>query len=150
ELMKERARVKENEVIRACGYLGITDVRFFGYDDAVLTVRDDLIVRMASLIREVRPDVVVTHDPNELAGFGVHHAATSQLVLAAISVAAGVGVGDPNQPHNVAQIFFTVTALQYPLNVLASRSGWYPDLVVDITDMVEAKVRALDALRSQQ
>jgi LmbE family N-acetylglucosaminyl deacetylase len=149
-LMAERARVKEDEVIRGCSFLGITDVRFFRYDDAVLTVRDDLIVRMASLLREVRPDVIVTLDPNELGGFGVHHAATSQLALAAVGAAAGVGVGDPNQPHNVAQIFFTVSALQYPLNVLSSRSGWYPDLVVDITDVVEAKVRALDSLRSQQ
>jgi LmbE family N-acetylglucosaminyl deacetylase len=149
-LMAERAKVKEDEVIRACAFLGITDVRFFRYDDEVLTVREELIVRMARLIREVRPDVIVTHDPHELGVFGIHHAATSQLVLAAVSAAAGVGVGDPNQPHHVAQIFFTVTAHQYPLNVLQSRTGWYPDLLVDITDMVEAKVRALDALRSQQ
>jgi len=149
-LMKERASVKEDEVIRACGFLGITDVRFFRYDDEVLTVREELIVRMASLIREVRPDVIVTHDPHELGVYGVHHAATAQLVLEAISAAGGVGMGDPNQPHRVAQVFFTVSALQYPLNVLSSRGGWYPDLLVDITDVVENKVRALDALRSQQ
>jgi len=140
-LMDERARVKEDEVMRACGYLGITDVRFFRYDDEVLTVREELIVRMASLIREVRPDVIVTHDPQELGAYGVHHAVTAQLVLAAMAGAGGVGMGDPNPPHNVAQVYFTVSALQYPLNVLSSRSGWYPDLLVDITDMVEAKVR---------
>ena len=54
-LMAERAEVKADEVRRACGFLGITDVRFFGYDDAVLTLREELILRMASLIREVRP-----------------------------------------------------------------------------------------------
>ena len=59
--MAERAEVKADEVRRACAMLGITDVRFFGYDDAVLTLREELILRMASLIREVRPDVVVTH-----------------------------------------------------------------------------------------
>jgi LmbE family N-acetylglucosaminyl deacetylase len=149
-LMTERALVKEDEVRRACAFLSITDVRFFRYDDEVLTVREDLIVRMASLIREVRPDVIITHHPQELGIYGVHHAATSQLVLEAISAAGGVGVGDPNQPHRVAQVFFTVAALQYPLNVLSAGMGWYPDLIIDITDMVEAKVRALDALRSQQ
>jgi len=149
-LMAERAKVKEDEVVRACAFLGITDVRFFGYDDEVRTVREELIVRMARLLREVRPDVVVTHDPHELGVYGVHHAATSQLVLEGISAAGSVGVGDPNQPHRVAQVYFTVTALQYPLNVLSSRSGWFPDLLVDITDVVEQKVRALDALRSQQ
>jgi 4-oxalomesaconate hydratase len=148
-LMEERAKVKEDEVIRACGFLGITDVRFFGFDDEVLTVVGELVVRMARLIREVRPDVVVTHDPHELGVYGVHHAATSQLVLEAISAAARPGMGDRNRPHKVAQVFFTVTALQYPLNVLSSRTGWYPDLLVDITDVVENKVRAIDALRSQ-
>ena len=149
-LMAERATVKEDEVRRACAFLGITDVRFFRYDDAVLTLREELILQMASLIREVRPNVIVTHHPNELGGFGVHHAVTSQLVLEGISAAGGVGMGDPNPPHRVAQVFFTVTALQMPMNVLSTGLGWYPDVVVDITDVVEAKVRAIDAMRSQQ
>jgi LmbE family N-acetylglucosaminyl deacetylase len=106
-LMAERAEVKADEVRRACAMLGITDVRFFGYDDAVLTLREELILRMASLIREIRPDVIVTHHPNELGEFGNHHAMTAQL-------------------------------------------PWSPDLVVDITDVVEAKVAALDTMRSQQ
>jgi LmbE family N-acetylglucosaminyl deacetylase len=150
ELMDERAAVKEDEVRRACAFLGISDVRFFGYDDAAVTLREDLIDRMAKLIREVRPDVVVTHHPRELGGIGVHHAVTGQLVLEGIQAAGSVGADDPNRPHRVAQVFFTVSALQYPLSVLAADVRWFPDLLIDITDVVEAKVRAIDALRSQQ
>ncbi len=150
DLMAARTEVKEDEVRRACGCLGITDVRFFRYDDAVLTLREELILRVASLIRDIRPDVVVTHHPNELGEFGNHHAMTAQLVLNGIGAAAGVGVGDPNPPHRVAQIYFTVAALLMPSNALAAGLPWYPDLVVDITDVVEAKVRALDTMRSQQ
>lgn len=150
ELMAERARVKEDEVRRACAFLGITDVRFFGYDDAVLTLTEELILRMGALIRELRPDVIVTHHPNELGEYGNHHALTAQLVLNGIGAAHGVGMGDPNPPHRVAQIFFTTHALVMPSNVLAGQLPWYPDVVVDITDMVEAKVRALDTLRSQR
>ena len=139
-LMAERAEVKADEVRRACATLGITDVRFFGYDDAVLTLREELILRMASLIREIRPDVIVTHHPNELGEYGNHHAMTAQLVLNGIGAAHGVGMGDPNPPHRVAQVFFTCTALVMPSNTLAGQLHWYPDLVVDITDVVEAKV----------
>jgi LmbE family N-acetylglucosaminyl deacetylase len=149
-LMAGRAEVKADEVRRACGFLGITDVRFFGYDDAVLTLREELILRMASLIREVRPDVIITHHPNELGEYGNHHAMTAQLVLNGIGAAHGVGMGDPNPPHRVAQVFFTTHALVMPSNVLSGPLPWYPDLIVDITDVVEAKVRALDAMRSQQ
>ena len=149
-LMAERAQVKEDEVRRACAFLGITDVRFFGYDDAVLTLREELILRMAALIREVRPDVIITHHPNELGEYGNHHAMTAQLVLNGIGAAHGVGMGDPNPPHRVAQVFFTTHALVMPSNVMSGPLHWYPDLIVDITDVVEDKVRALDAMRSQQ
>lgn len=149
-LMAERAEVKEDEVRRACAFLGITDVRFFGYDDAVLTLREEFILRMAALIREVRPDVIVTHHPNELGEYGNHHAMTAQLVLNGIGAAHGVGMGDPNPPHRIAQLFFTTSALVMPSNVLSAPLHWYPDLIVDITDVVEAKVHALDAMRSQQ
>ena len=149
-LLDERATVKQDEVRRACAFLGIDDVRFFGYDDASITIRDDYIQRMATIIREVRPEVVVTHHPHEHGGVGVHHAITGQLVLEGITAAGSVGMGDFNPPHRVAQVFFTCTALLLPSNSLSGAVGWYPDLLVEITDVVEAKLRALDAMRSQQ
>jgi 4-oxalomesaconate hydratase len=149
-LMAERAQVKEDEVRRACTFLGITDVHFFRYDDSAVTVTAELIDRMARFLRENRPDVVVTHHPHELGAFGIHHASTARLVLEGISAAGSVGAGDPNPPHRVTQVFFTLTALQFPVVKLANLVGWAPDVVVDITDVAERKVRALDALRSQQ
>jgi 4-oxalomesaconate hydratase len=149
-LMAERAAVKQAEVRRACAFLGIDDVRFFEFDDEVVQVSDALLLRMASLIREVRPDVVITHHPRELGGMGMHHAVTGQLVLEGIAAAGGVGAGDANPPHRVAQVFFTTYALAAPLNALSHVATSYPDVIVDVTDVIEAKVRALDALRSQQ
>ena len=52
---------------------------------------------MASLIREVRPDVIITHHPNELGEYGNHHAMTAQLVLNGIGAAHGVGMGNPTR-----------------------------------------------------
>ena len=150
DLMAERAQVKEDEVRRACAFLGISDVHFFRYDDSSVTITAELIDRMARFLRENRPDVVVTHHPHELGGFGIHHAVTAQLVLEGMSAARAVGADDPNPPHQVAQVFFTLAALQFPVVKLANLVGWAPDVVVDITDVAERKVRALDALRSQQ
>jgi 4-oxalomesaconate hydratase len=150
DLIAQRARVKEDEVRRACSFLGIEDVRFFRYDDAAVTIREDYIARMARLIRELRPDIVVTHHPREFGGYGAHHAATGQLVIEGITAGGAVGPDDPNPPHRVAQIFFTTANLLLPVNTLTAGIGWWPDLLVDITDVVEAKVLALDALRSQQ
>ena len=67
----------------------------------------------------------MTHHPNELGEYGNHHAMTSQLVLNGIGAAHGVGMGDPNPPHRVAQVFFTTHALVQPLE----RAGGTAELV---------------------
>jgi LmbE family N-acetylglucosaminyl deacetylase len=82
-LMQERMKVKYREVIEACEIMGITDVRFLNYEDAVLMLREDLIQDIARVIREVRPDVVITHYPLDNGGVAEHHAITGQLTLTA-------------------------------------------------------------------
>ena len=62
-LMQERADVKADEVRRACGILGVEDLHFFGADDAVLLVGEAIVRRLARLLRELKPDVVLTHFP---------------------------------------------------------------------------------------
>ena len=98
-LMAERARVKEDEVRRACAFLGISDVHFFRYDDSAVTITAELIDRIARFIRENRPDVVITHHPHELGGFGIHHATTAQLVLEGI---VGRGSRRRRRPQSAA------------------------------------------------
>ena len=64
-LMAERADIKAEEVRRACAILGVEDLFFFGADDAVLLVTDELVRRLAQLLRELKPDIVLTHFPRE-------------------------------------------------------------------------------------
>lgn len=150
-LMEERSQVKYQEVREACAILGITDVRFLTYDDSVLILREDLIQDVARLIREVKPDIVITHHPLESGGIGDHHAVTGQLVINAINAAGSVFPGDPNPPHRVAQVFFmAITVGLCVPNSLAAYARSFPNVYVDVTDVIEAKVRALDKLKSQQ
>ena len=64
-LMKERSDVKANEVRTACKILGVEDLHFFGEDDAILLVTPEAIRRLARLLRELRPNVIITHCPRE-------------------------------------------------------------------------------------
>ena len=149
-LMNERADLKAEETRRACALLGVEDVTFFGADDAVLLVTEALVRRLASLLREKRPDIVLTHFPREGDGIVNPHAIAGQIVLGAIALAGSVDPGDRNPPHKVAQIFFFGTgAASLPRNVWSAGGGYYNDIFIDIGDVIEQKLAALDCMVSQ-
>ncbi len=150
QLMAERSEVKAEEVRRACRSLGVEEVRFLGIDDAVLMVTEESVRTVARLVRELKPDVVLTHFPREGDGKTNAHATAGQIVLHALSHAAGVDPGDRRPPHKVAQVFFFgCGGASLPRDVWGSEGGYYNDLFIDITDVVDKKLAALDALVSQ-
>ena len=53
KLMEDRSDVKAEEVRAACAILGVEDIYFFGADDAVLLVTDDMVRRLARLLARV-------------------------------------------------------------------------------------------------
>jgi LmbE family N-acetylglucosaminyl deacetylase len=92
--------VRTRELRAAAGALGITDVRFLGFHDsgmAGMPENDDprslnradleeVVRRVVALIREVRPAVVITHDPT--GGYGhPDHIALCHSVTAAFTAA---------------------------------------------------------------
>ncbi|HNC98454.1 MAG TPA: protein kinase, partial [Myxococcota bacterium] len=60
------------EVCNACRILGFEDVRDLGFDDDDILVTQDKIEAIADVIREVKPDVLITHHPYESGGFKMH------------------------------------------------------------------------------
>ena len=149
-LMAERSDVKAEEVRGACNLLGFDDLTFFGLDDAVLLVTDETVRRLARLLREIRPDIVLTHFPKEGDGVANSHAIAGQIVLHALKLAASVDPGDRATPHRTAAVFFFgAGAASIPRSVWDSEGGYYNDVFIDITDVVEKKLASLDALVSQ-
>ena len=149
-LMEERADVKAEEVRRACGILGVEDLHFFGADDAVLQVTEDLVRRLARLLRELKPDIILTHFPREGDGLTNAHAICGQIAMHALALAGGVDPGDSHPPHKVAQVYYFGTgAAAIPRSVWDSEGGYYNDVFIDITDVVDKKLASLDCLESQ-
>jgi 4-oxalomesaconate hydratase len=149
-LMAERADLKAAEVRRACAILGVTDIYFFGADDAVLLVTEEAVRLLARLLRAERPDIVLTHFPREGDGLANPHAVAGQIALHAIQLAAAVDPGDRQPPHRVAQTFFFGTgAAAVPNQVWDAAGGYYNDVFIDITDVADKKLAAIDCLESQ-
>jgi len=148
--MQDRADVKADETRTACAILGVRDVVFFGADDAVLLVDRELVRRLAREIRRLRPDVVLTHFPKERDGLVNPHAVAGQIVLHALSLARSVDPGDRTPPHRVAQVFFFgAGAAAVRRGLWDAVGGYYNDVYIDISDVAEKKLAALDCLASQ-
>jgi LmbE family N-acetylglucosaminyl deacetylase len=151
-MMAERAKVKEGEVIKACGLVGVrpNDIFFLGADDGILLVNKPMIRQLARLIRSIRPDIILTHYPYEDGGLGSAHATTGQMVIYAITAAGGVEPGDQSPPHKVTQVFFFGQGSSAARTDLwSAQGGFHNDVLIDITDVADKKVAALDAMESQ-
>ncbi len=136
----EVARVRRREASAAAAALGAAAVHFLGVVDGELEVTLELRVAVARLVRAVRPDVVVGHDPwrrwllhpdHRAAGFlTVDGVITARDPLYAPELAAD---GLPaHRPHSI--LLFGTDA---------------PDEIVDVGATIDAKLAALRAHASQ-
>ena len=141
-LMKERAKVKAEEIRKACNILGFNDIHFLELDDAVLVVTVESVRTLARLIRKIRPDIVLTHFPKEGDGLTSAHAIGGQIAMQSIQFAGSVDPGDINPPHKVAQVFFFGTgAAATRRSIWDSEGGYYNDIFIDITDKIRFFLR---------
>lgn len=149
-MIAERSDIKAEEVRTAGRILGFEDIYFLGADDAVLLVTEIVVKQLAKIIREVRPDIILTHYPKESGGITSPHAIGGQIALFAMQHAASVDPGDRNPPHSVAQVFFFgCGAASTRSGLWGAEGGFTNDVFVDITDVADKKLAALDTLVSQ-
>jgi LmbE family N-acetylglucosaminyl deacetylase len=150
-LVREREEVKRAEVRTACARLGVHDVRFIRYEDKFLLVTAEMVESIARLVREIRPDIVITHYPLENAGVAAHHGVTGQIVLHAIGYAGMADFEDPQPAHRTPQVFFMAPLeATFRPTALSGVTPVYCDYYVDITEVVHRKVAALAGMASQQ
>ena len=98
---------------------------------------DDAAARLAAVVRAVRPQVVVTYDPD--GGYGhPDHVQAHRVTMGAVELAAGAGAGGAGWP--VPKLYWTVTP---------EGSGGPATAIVDGRAHLAAKVAALHAHATQ-
>lgn len=150
-ICKERQKVKYAEALEACSLFGITDVRFLDYDDEILLVTPEMTSKLADVIRKVHPDLVITHWPYQGSMFSNHHAVTGQLTLAALNAAGSVNFKTKDPAARVAQVAFMLCPADVRADNCISTFGVaYASYYVEVTDVIDRKVKALQCMRSQK
>ena len=133
---------RRKEQRTAAQLLGAKECVFLGRPDGFVEVDQDLRRDLARVIRERRPEAVVTHAPERDYRFVYlyhpDHLATGAAALAAVYPDARNAFAFPEldlEPWEVAQVW------QF--------GGPDDDTAVDVTDVFDAKVRACSAHDSQ-
>ncbi|MFA9402243.1 MAG: PIG-L deacetylase family protein [Anaerolineales bacterium] len=144
---QELAEIREVEQRAAAKTLGVHEVMFLkeldGYVLPTLDLRRDIV----RVIRQVKPQVVITCDPTNFfpSNYYINHAdhrAAGQATLDAVYPAARSALYFPElsqeeglQPHKVREVYIA--------------GAQHPNITVDITDFFSQKVAALTEHRSQ-
>lgn len=141
--LAERRAQEQRAAARA---LGISEIFFLGYGDANLVPDITLRNRLVHYIRELRPDVVFTHDPGyQFAnGRGINHPdhrAAGTATLDAVFPCARDPLYLPEHyrvgllPHKVKELYL---------------ANWHaPDIRVDISSTIDQKIAAASCHVSQ-
>ncbi len=106
--------VREQELRCACDVYGIHPPRFLGYADGLLPLihQGQAVGKVVRLIREIRPQVVVTFGPEGIYGhydhIAVHRWTTIAAGMAADSDCFPHHFSDSCKPHQVSKLYFRV------------------------------------------
>ena len=141
----ELCELRHQEEYAAASVIGAEAVHFLDRDDGTLIPDLDLRRDVVRIIRQMKPDILVTCDPQNLfASYGLNHPdhrAAGQVVIDAVFPAAGNDLFFPellaegHQPHMPREVWVSLTM--------------QPNVTLDITDTLPIKLKALKEHKTQ-
>ncbi len=141
----EMADIRRNEQTKAAACVGVHDLRWLGHMDGSVVADLELRHDISAVIRDVRPQVVITQLPmrNLDSTYGSHpdHIATGEATFAAVYPDARNPFAFAGRPITGVEDW-AVSEIWVPF--ASDATG-----VVDITDQLERKIEALLCHRSQ-
>ena len=137
------AAIRQKEQLAAAKTLGVQDVFFLGYPDGELEETREFLGKVVRVIRQVRPDIVITMNPYPVTRFVQHrdHRIAGQVAIDAVYPFARDHLHFPEhlaeglEPHKVGELYISGTESS--------------DTVVDISGYIDRKIEALRCHRSQ-
>ncbi|MER5422424.1 PIG-L deacetylase family protein [Streptosporangium roseum] len=140
------AELRRTEQTNAAKIVGVTDLRFLGYHDGTVVQSLDLRRDITRVIRQVRPDLVITHTPERNYGFIApshpDHRAVGGSALDAV-------YPDARNPYTFPSLLLEEGLEAWTVREVWLNGGQTPDHHVDITGTFERKLSALRAHVSQ-
>jgi len=138
------AQIREEEQRNAARVLGVDLVEFLGFPDCELEDTRQTRMAVSGAIRRHRPDLVICQNPNRTKNLGASHRDHR--------IAAGIAI-DCVYPLARDHMAFPELVEQElePHKVKEVHMMWWdtPDVIVDITETIDLKIKALQCHASQ-
>lgn len=108
---KALGQLRTAELEAAAAILDIQEVVFLDYMDGDLDQADpaEVISRLVPHLRRLRPQVVVTFDPNGAYGHPDHIAISQSTTAAVVAAADGTFRPESSPPHTVSKLYYMVS-----------------------------------------
>lgn len=140
------AAIRRREQRAAAAATGVHDVRFLGYDDGELTVTTELRRDLCRIIRQVRPQRMLIQCPernwDRIATSHPDHLAAGEAAMRAIYPDA--------RSRNAHATLVDDEALEpWAVSEVWAMGSPRPTVAIDITDLVDVKLAAVQAHASQ-
>jgi LmbE family N-acetylglucosaminyl deacetylase len=140
------AELRRTEQLAAAKAVGVTDLRFLGYPDGQVVPSLELRRDIARVIRQVRPDLVITHHPDRnyrfIAPSHPDHRAVGGAALDAV-------YPDARNPYAFPELARDEGLEAWTVREVWLTGGPAPDHWVDVTDAMDRKLAALQSHVSQ-
>jgi 4-oxalomesaconate hydratase len=135
-------RVKEirRAEAEAAGDVLGAEMRFLDKGDYPLPDSEEILLELAELMREIQPDVILTHSVTD--PYNYDHPVAADLTIRARAIAQALG-RESAHPVLGAPPVFRFEPHQPEM------CGFRPDVLVDITEVFDRKQAAMAAMRSQ-
>ena len=140
---EETGKIREGELRQAASALGLDEVRFLDYRDGTLSQvnAEEFIERLAGLLRDLKPDVVLTFGPDGISGHPDHVTLSARVTQA---------FDRATLPSSRLYYLAPSKATLQGCGVTPSQeAAGGPVASIDITDYRLSKVRAMQAHTSQ-
>ena len=145
--LAELVHMREAEQRAACAVLGVQEVIFLGYADGTLQPTIELRRELTRIIRQLKPDRVITGDPTavfygtEYINHPDHRAAAEAAIYAVFPSAVTRPIfpellAEGYEPHQVKEVYI-------------SGDDVHNNTYIDISSTLERKIEALRCHKSQ-
>lgn len=133
--------IRKGETMAAAEILGVKNIEFWDWVDYPMEFTKERDERLAKKIREVRPDIILSHDKNDV--LNPDHNAVSEAVWRCSIMANSAGVRMEGLPATKQMKIYGFEPHQTEI------SGFVPSTFIDITDGYDEKIAAMKCFKAQ-
>ncbi|MDR3280754.1 MAG: PIG-L family deacetylase [Synergistaceae bacterium] len=134
-------KIRYQEAQDAAAVLGVTNLEMWDFDDCMLEISPEILQRLNEKIREVKPSLIITHDTVDTTNRD--HGIAHEIVVRASIMAAQPGIPSDGLKSTKTVPIFGFEASE------PERSGFVPDVYLDITDFYSKKEEAMKCIKTQ-